>query len=171
MLFAAYFAPFYLSFSTKTHAILYQNVRHFVPKRTPFSGKTHSILHQNTLRFAANSPETAANGSFSHINIHSAACTCQPYFASKQTFARIDYLRSKGQLVDKTGTHNVKNHTEKWTIDWRVDSSACQPKAIVRSALAAISICRRLLSARHAVLNGVAWAYCGGCATLLFALC
>ena len=46
---------------------------------------------------------------------------------------------------------------------WRVDSPACQPKAVVRSVLAAISICRRLLSARHAVLNGVAWAFCGGC--------
>ena len=43
MLFAVYFAPFYLAFSTKTH----------------------SILQQNTLRLAANSPETAANGSFS----------------------------------------------------------------------------------------------------------
>ena len=62
MLFAVYFAPFYLAFSTKTHAILYQNARRLAPKRTPFSGKTHSILHQNALRLAANSPETAANG-------------------------------------------------------------------------------------------------------------
>ncbi len=54
---------------------------------------------------------------------------------------------------------------------WRVDSSACQPKAIVRSALAAISICRSFLSARHAVLNDVAWAFCGACVTPLFALC
>ena len=46
---------------------------------------------------------------------------------------------------------------------WWVDSSACQPKAIVRSALAAISPHHRLLSARHAVLNGAAWAFCGGC--------
>lgn len=54
---------------------------------------------------------------------------------------------------------------------WRVDSSARQLKAIVRSVLAAISTHHRLLSARHAVLNGVAWAYCGGCVTLLFPLC
>ena len=55
--------------------------------------------------------------------------------------------------------------------DWRVDSSACQLKAIVRCVLAAISICRRLLSARHAVLNGAAWAHYGGWVTPLFALC
>ena len=54
---------------------------------------------------------------------------------------------------------------------WRVDSSACQPKAIVRSALAAKSTRHRLLSARHAVLNDVAWAFCGACVTPLFALC
>ena len=54
---------------------------------------------------------------------------------------------------------------------WRVDSSACQPKAVVRSVLAAISIHHRFLSARHAVLNDVAWAYCGACVTLLFVLC
>mgnify|MGYP000982132457 CR=1 FL=1 len=35
------------------------------------------------------------------------------YFTLKQTFARIDYLRSKGQLVDKTGTQDVKNCAEK----------------------------------------------------------
>ncbi len=54
---------------------------------------------------------------------------------------------------------------------WWVDASACQPKAVVCSVLAAKSTCHRLLSARHAVLNGVAWAYCGGCVTLLFVLC
>ena len=46
---------------------------------------------------------------------------------------------------------------------WRVDSSARQPKAVVCNVLAAISPHHRLLSARHAVLNGAAWAYCGGC--------
>ena len=65
MLFASFLAAFCLAFSTKTHAILYQNALHLAPKRAPFSTKTHSILRQNTLRLAANSPETAANGSFS----------------------------------------------------------------------------------------------------------
>lgn len=54
---------------------------------------------------------------------------------------------------------------------WRVDSSACQPKGIVRSALAAKSTRHRLLSARHAVLNDVAWAYYGGWLIPLFVLC
>ena len=64
MLFASFLAAFCLAFSTKTHFILYQNALHFAPKRAPFCTKTHSILHQNALRLAANSPETAANGSF-----------------------------------------------------------------------------------------------------------
>ena len=43
-------------------------------------------------------------------------------FASKQTFARIDFLRQGERLVDKKGTHNVKNCAEKLTdLDWRVD--------------------------------------------------
>ena len=41
--------------------------------------------------------------------------TDQPLFASKQTFARIDFLRQGGCLVDKKGTHNVKFFTEKLT--------------------------------------------------------
>ena len=45
---------------------------------------------------------------------------------------------------------------------WWVDASACQPKTVVCNVLAAISPHHRLLSARHAVLNGVAWAFCGG---------
>jgi len=39
----------------------------------------------------------------------------QPLFASKQTFARIDFLRQGGQLVDKNGTFSVKNLAEKRT--------------------------------------------------------
>ena len=50
------------------------------------------------------------------INIHFAAFTYHPHFASKPTFARIDYLRQGGQLVDGKGTQNVKNYTKKLTI-------------------------------------------------------
>ena len=39
----------------------------------------------------------------------------QPPFAPKQTFARIEFLRQGGQLVDKNGTFNVKILAEKWT--------------------------------------------------------
>ena len=31
-----------------------------------------------------------------------------PPFVSKQTFARIDFLRHDGQLLNEKGTHNVK---------------------------------------------------------------
>ncbi len=44
-----------------------------------------------------------------------------PLLASKQTFARIDFLRQGERLVDKKGIHNVKNCTEKLTdLDWKV---------------------------------------------------
>ncbi len=43
MLFASFLAAFRLAFSTKTHAILYQNALHFAAKRAPFCGKTHSV--------------------------------------------------------------------------------------------------------------------------------
>ena len=36
-----------------------------------------------------------------------------PLWASKQTSARIDFLRQGGRLVGKKGTHNVKSCTEK----------------------------------------------------------
>jgi len=36
----------------------------------------------------------------------------QSLFASKQTFARIDFLRQDERLVRKKGTHNVKIYTE-----------------------------------------------------------
>jgi len=35
-----------------------------------------------------------------------------PFFTSKQTFARIDYLRQGGRLVNRSGTHNVKISTK-----------------------------------------------------------
>ena len=36
-------------------------------------------------------------------------------FASKQTFARIDFLGQGGRLVTRKGTHNVKIYAGKWT--------------------------------------------------------
>ena len=42
-----------------------------------------------------------------------------PLWASKQTSARIDFLRQGERLVDKKGTHNVKIYAEKLTVlDW-----------------------------------------------------
>ncbi len=53
---------FLLAFSGKSHCILHHFTLRLAPKRTAFSTKTHSVLRQNTLNFAANSPETGANG-------------------------------------------------------------------------------------------------------------
>ena len=52
---------------------------------------------------------------FLEINIHFIVYTNYPLFASKQTFARIDFLRQGKQLVDKKGTYGVKFSTEKFT--------------------------------------------------------
>ena len=49
------------------------------------------------------------------INIHFVAFTYCPILASKQTFARIDFLRQGERLVNRKGTHNVKFVTEKLT--------------------------------------------------------
>ncbi len=44
------------------------------------------------------------------------ACICnKPPFASKQTFARIDFLRQGGCSVSRKGTYNVKFLAEKYT--------------------------------------------------------
>ena len=44
------------------------------------------------------------------------AFACYPRFASKQTSARIDFLRQGGQLVDKKATFSVKFLAEKFTM-------------------------------------------------------
>ena len=46
-----------------------------------------------------------------------------PLFAPKQTFARIDFLRQGGWLVDEKGSHNVKILAEKFTMG---DGLSCQ---------------------------------------------
>ena len=42
------------------------------------------------------------------MRIHFACIYNQPHFASKQTFARIDFLRQGERLVSRKGTQNVK---------------------------------------------------------------
>ena len=42
------------------------------------------------------------------MRIHFACIYNQPHFASKQTFARIDFLRQGERLVSRKGTRNVK---------------------------------------------------------------
>ena len=50
------------------------------------------------------------------MRIHFAYVYNQPLFAPKQTFARIDFLRQGGQLVDKKATFSVKFLAEKFTM-------------------------------------------------------
>ena len=50
---------------------------------------------------------------FYAVCIHFPDIHIQPLFASKPTFARIDFLRPDGHLVNKKGTHNVKIYAEK----------------------------------------------------------
>ena len=112
----------YLAFSGKLNCIQHQNALRLAPKRTPFCTKTHSILQQNALHFAAKrtlfcskQPRNRCKWQPILINIHYAACRCKPLFASKQTFARIDFLRQGWRLVDEKGTHNVKFLTKNQT--------------------------------------------------------
>ena len=113
---------FCLVFSTILPCVLHQNALHLAPKRTAFSIKTHCIQHQNAMRFVPyctifsnKQPQKGCKCRPFEINIHFVAFTNGPFLASKQTFARIDFLRQVGRLVDKMGTHNVKFLTENKT--------------------------------------------------------
>ena len=52
---------------------------------------------------------------FYAMYIHFACINNHLLLAPKQTFARIDFLRSNGRLVDYKGTHNVKIYAENKT--------------------------------------------------------
>ena len=66
---------------------------------------------------------------FLEINIHFIVFTDCPLFASKQTFARINFLRQGARLVDKKGTHNVKFLAEKLTNNGKLTSGQVNKKA------------------------------------------
>ena len=57
------------------------------------------------------------------MRIHFACIYNYAHFASKQTSARIDYLRQGELLVSKNGTHSVKNRAEKRT---KLKSTNCK---------------------------------------------
>ena len=91
------------AFSGKSHCILHHFTLRLAPKRVAFSGKTQCILHQNALRFSAYCtifsskwPLKQCKWQFLQINIHFVNVHLLPLFASKQTFARIDFLRPSG---------------------------------------------------------------------------
>ena len=92
------------------------------PKRTAFSTKMHCVQHQNAPRLApkctisgCKQPQTWCKLRFYAMCIHFACIHMLPLFASKLTFARIDFLRQGGRLVNRKGTQNVKIHTENQT--------------------------------------------------------
>ena len=58
-----------------------------------------------------------------------------PLFASKQTFARIDFLRQGGRLVDEKGTHNVKFIAEKLTKKINLTSGQVNELIVVLSCV------------------------------------
>ena len=115
---------FCLAFSGILSGVQHQNTLHLASKWTAFCTKTHSIQHQNALRLApkctalsTNQPQNGCKWQFFEINIHFACVYMLPPFASKQTFARIDFLRQDRRLVDEKGTHNVKFIAENQTKD------------------------------------------------------
>ena len=69
---------------------------------------------------------------FLEINIHFIVFTDCPLFASKQTFARIVFLRQGALLVNKKGTHNVKFLAEKLTNNDKLTSGQVNKKASER---------------------------------------
>ena len=108
MLFALRLAPFCTAFCTVLPCIQHQNALHLAPKRNAFSIKTHCIQHQNAMRFAPyctifgnKQPQKGYKWRPFEINIHFVAFTHCPFLASKQTFARIDFLRQVGRLGTK----------------------------------------------------------------------
>ena len=60
-------------------------------------------------------PKSWCKLQFYAMYIHFACINNHPLLVPKQTFARIDFLRSNGRLVDCKGTHNVKICAEKKT--------------------------------------------------------
>ena len=99
---------FCLVFSTILYGIQHHFTLRFAPKRTAFCIKTHCIQHQNALRFAPyctifgnKQPQKGCKCRPLEINIHFVAFTHCPFLASKQTFARIDFLRKVGNWCTK----------------------------------------------------------------------
>ena len=99
---------FCLVFSTILYGVLHRFTLRLAPKRTAFSTKTHCNQHQNAMCFAPyctifghKRPQKGCKCRPLEINIHFVAFTCCPFLASKQTFARIDFLRQVGRLGTK----------------------------------------------------------------------
>ena len=100
---------FCLAFSSILPCVLYHFTLHLASKRTAFCTKTHCVLRHIARHLAAyctifccKSPEIWCKWRFLEINIHFIVFTnYPPPFVSKQTFARIEFLRQGGRLVGK----------------------------------------------------------------------
>ena len=113
---------FRFAFSSIQHCVQHHFTLRLAPKCTAFSTKTHCVQRHIALRLAAKrtsfyykQPEKQCKWRFWGIYIHFALCTSNPRFASKQTFARIDYLRQGWRLLSRKGTHNVKKRSKNIT--------------------------------------------------------
>ena len=76
------------------------------------------------------------------IKIHFACIYNYPLFASKQTFARIDFLRWGEWLVQEKGTHNVNFLTKKQTK--QIGSKHTRVGSGVESMYAYNGLCERV---------------------------
>ena len=105
---AAYIYAFHLAFSSILHCVLHHFTLRFAPKRTALCTKLHCVLQQNALHLAAKRtlfcwkwPKNWYKQHSFEINIHFACMYNYTFFASKQTFARIDFLRQVGDWWTK----------------------------------------------------------------------
>ncbi|WP_210401332.1 hypothetical protein, partial [Prevotella sp. HMSC073D09] len=85
----------------------HQNALQLAPKRAAFSGILHYILPQIAQKRVLVAASLNKYSFPLHVQLTS--------FCTKQTSARIDFLRHGWRLVNGKGTHNVKIYTEKLT--------------------------------------------------------
>ena len=123
---------FRLASSSILHCVQHQNALRLVPKHLAFSTKTHCIQHQNALRLAAycttfssKQPKTKCKLRFYAMCIHFDCIYHYPLFASEQTFARIDFLRSVGRLVTKKALIMLKFVLKRRQISIKAGSKNC----------------------------------------------
>ena len=93
---AVYFYAFHLAFSGILHCILHHFTLRFAPKRTAFSGIFALHFAAKRTLFCWKWPKNWYKQHSFKINIHFACMYNYTFFASKQTFARIDFLRQVG---------------------------------------------------------------------------
>jgi len=97
---AVYFYAFLFAFRTISYCILHHFALCLASKRTAFSGILHCILQQIAPKMVQMTVSLNKNTSCLHL--------FPIPFSSKPTFARIDFLRQGGRLVNEKATQDVK---------------------------------------------------------------